>query len=40
MDIASAGGAAYALVQALAGAAVVIGAILIALAMMLSLIHI
>ena len=34
MDIASAGGAAYALVQALAGAAVVIGAILIALAMM------
>lgn len=34
MDIASAGGAAYALVRALAGAAVVIGAILIALAMM------
>ena len=34
MDIASAGGAAYALVQALTGAAAVIGAILIALAMM------
>lgn len=34
MDIASAGGAAYALAQALAGAAVVIVAILIALAMM------